>query len=433
MSSWGFRQALGDPNQHPDDLLDGDIVTALDFNEDGDFLAFGDRAGRIWLYQEGMDEEKEDAQEMIEGRNGSGYQYFLQFQSHEPEFDYLKSLEIEEKINMLRFCKRQSENIFLLSTNDKTVKLWKIHDKKLTSVSDFNIEDEGQSISQLKIPKVTHFETITTSTCKRVFSNAHAYHINSISLNADGETFISSDDLRVNLWNLDVSDQSFNIIDIKPDNMEDLTEVITSSTFHPLSCNLLAFSSSQGSIRMVDLRANALGRNFAQVFEVEDDPADKSFFSEIISSISDVQFTPSGDYLISRDYLTVKVWDIRKPLIPTQVIPMHDYLKPKLCDLYENDCIFDKFECSTSLDGQSLVTGSYNDEFFIYNWASTQGEFLRASQPSTREPSSLNRPVHHGDPDNLDYGKKTLHVAWHPCKDLIALASMNNIFVYETH
>ncbi len=38
------------------------------------------------------------------------------------------------------------------------------------------------------------------------------------------ETFISADDLRVNLWNLNVNDQSFNVVDIKPANMEDLTE-----------------------------------------------------------------------------------------------------------------------------------------------------------------------------------------------------------------
>eukprot|EP00955_Chlamydomonas_euryale_P105237 365625-Chlamydomonas_euryale.AAC.3 len=29
--------------------------------------------------------------------------YMTEFQSHEPEFDYLKSLEIEEKINQARF------------------------------------------------------------------------------------------------------------------------------------------------------------------------------------------------------------------------------------------------------------------------------------------------------------------------------------------
>lgn len=40
---------------------------------------------------------------------------------------------------------------------------------------------------------------------------------------SDGETFLSGDDLRINVWNLEVRDQCFNIIDMKPKGMEDLT------------------------------------------------------------------------------------------------------------------------------------------------------------------------------------------------------------------
>lgn len=47
---------------------------------------------------------------------------------------------------------------------------------------------------------------------RRVFSNAHTYHINSISVNSDCETYLSADDLRVNLWNLEISDRSFSIL-----------------------------------------------------------------------------------------------------------------------------------------------------------------------------------------------------------------------------
>ena len=45
------------------------------------------------------------------------YKFYTEFQSHEPEFDYLKSLEIEEKINKIKWCKRQNSAHFLLSTN----------------------------------------------------------------------------------------------------------------------------------------------------------------------------------------------------------------------------------------------------------------------------------------------------------------------------
>lgn len=40
--------------------------------------------------------------------------------------------------------------------------------------------------------------------------------------------------------------------------MEDLTEVITASEFHPHHCNLFVYSSSKGSLRLCDMRASAL-------------------------------------------------------------------------------------------------------------------------------------------------------------------------------
>ncbi len=43
------------------------------------------------------------------------------------------------------------------------------------------------------------------------------------------------------------------------------------------------------------------------MFEEPEDPTNRSFFSEIISSISDVKFSHNGRYLITRDYLSVKV------------------------------------------------------------------------------------------------------------------------------
>lgn len=107
------------------------------------------------------------------------------------------------------------------------------------------------------------------------------------------------------------------------------------------------------------------------MFEEPEDPGSRSFFSEIISSVSDVKFSHSGRYLLTRDYLTAKVWDLnmdkgpvetyqvrRQPTTPPEhihgscrddgclIVPqVHEYLRSKLCSLYENDCIFDKFEC----------------------------------------------------------------------------------------
>lgn len=48
------------------------------------------------------------------------------------------------------------------------------------------------------------------------------------------------------------------IVDIKPANMEDLTEVITAAEFHPHHCNLFVYSSSKGTLRLCDMREAAL-------------------------------------------------------------------------------------------------------------------------------------------------------------------------------
>ena len=119
-------------------------------------------------------------------------------------------------------------------------------------------------------------------------------------------------------------------------------------------------------------------------FEEPEDPAHKSFFSEIISSISDVRFSRDGRYIISRDYLTIKIWDINMENKPVRVIPVHEHLRSKLCDLYENDCIFDKFETMFSGDGTSCITGSYHNNFHIYDVNGKTDITLEASKNGTQ-------------------------------------------------
>lgn len=57
---------------------------------------------------------------------------------------------------------------------------------------------------------------------------------------------------------VDLNLTSSDIVDIKPGNMEELTEVITAAEFHPNQCNTFVYSSSKGTIRMCDMRASAL-------------------------------------------------------------------------------------------------------------------------------------------------------------------------------
>lgn len=417
---FNHRRCLGlDSNFLPlSSLTTVDIVSAIEFDTTGQYIAAGDRGGRVVIFERNRDPSKCD------------YQFYCEFQSHEPEFDYLKSLEIEEKINQIKWLKPQGDGLFLLTTNDKTIKLWKVYNKKYVKP----VPNKGTSDS-LRLPSLTPSDSVVTAAPRRVFASAHTYHINSISLNSDGETFISADDLRINLWNLETRDHCFNIVDIKPPNMEELTEVITAAQCHPNHCNLLIYSSSKGVIKLCDMRQSALCDSHSKTFEEEEDPSNKSFFSEIISSISDVRFSPDGRYILSRDYLTLKIWDVNMDSRPLRTIKIHDHLRSKLCDLYENDCIFDKFECGLSSDGSHLMTGSYNNQFNIYDISQPeviQSTFIEAAKGSRQQflTASTGAPPDF-NPENIDLAKKCLHVSWHPTDPLVAVAANNNLFLYN--
>ena len=47
------------------------------------------------------------------------------------------------------------------------------------------------------------------------------------------------------------------------------------------------------------------------------------------------------------------------------MISLYEPLKSKLCDFYENDCIFDKFDMSLSNDQNYMLTGIYDNKFHV--------------------------------------------------------------------
>lgn len=88
-----------------------DIISAVEFNHDGELLATGDKGGRVVVFQKSRDDPST--------RLCGDYNFYATFQSHEPEFDYLKSLEIEEKINEIQWLKQRNASRFLLTTNGR--------------------------------------------------------------------------------------------------------------------------------------------------------------------------------------------------------------------------------------------------------------------------------------------------------------------------
>ncbi|GJQ10737.1 hypothetical protein GpartN1_g2528.t1 [Galdieria partita] len=447
------------PSQYLESERECDFVTSLAFDPTGEFLAIGDKSGRVAIlktnmksrgtgrdyiydssfrnFEQSTEPKVRDnmIQEEEHTEESPGYYLWADFQSHEPEFDYLKSLEIEEKINEIQWCRPSAMNQLLLTTNDKTIKLWKLREKSLQVAASYrsseshldNFSDHSWngtllSPSSSLIKKTADFRKSCTviARTKNIYCNAHAYHINSISLNSDGETFLSSDDLRINIWNLEIPMQAFNVVDIKPEAMEDLNEVITSAKCHPCHCHLFIHSSSKGIVRLCDLRSSALCDRSALDFQQPDLGTNNSFFSEIISSISDVQFSPSGEYILARDYMHLLLWDIRMSHEPLLKVPVHDYIRSYLCELYENDFIFDKFRCSFSYDGKLLFTGSYDNKVMSCNILNG------ATMNYTIEKSFMRNSFGVFHPS-----QKVLEIASHPLVNVIATAAGAYVYLHR--
>lgn len=66
--------------------------------------------------------------------------------------------------------------------------------------------------SALQVPVLKPMDLMVEVSPRRIFANGHTYHINSISVNSDCETYMSADDLRINLWHLAITDRSFSIL-----------------------------------------------------------------------------------------------------------------------------------------------------------------------------------------------------------------------------
>ncbi|PKI37913.1 serine/threonine protein phosphatase 2A 55 kDa regulatory subunit B beta isoform-like [Punica granatum] len=494
---WRFSQVFGE-RAPGEELQDVDVISAIEFDKSGDHFAVGDRGGRVVIFKRNDTKNatnEHSSESQLEQSDPPfswhpEYQYMTEFQSHEPEFDYLKSLEIEEKVNNVRWCAASNGALFILSTNDKTIKLWKVKERKLKKVkemdADPHISSENallaersfvsetdktsdangyhlewtnkvakQSLSsQEYCPGIANVWDDAQSSCRKIYAHAHDFNINSISTNSDGETFISADDLRINLWNLEVSNQCFNMVDIKPANMEDLTEVITSAEFHPAHCNLLAYSSSRGFIYLADMRQSALCDHNARILQDGDSQGFKSFFSEIIASISDIRFAADGLHILSRDYLNLKLWDLRMESKPVKIFKIHEHLRAKLPDLYNNDAIFDKFDCCLSGDGSHFATGSYSNllRIFSHGCGSEEGVTIEASKnpnrkslltaaPRARRSSISNlargfyRQVHENSSSgsneiSCDLSNKLLRLVWHPTANVIACAAGSSLFMY---
>ena len=399
----------------------GDTITSLSFDKHGKHLALGDNSGRIIVFQEA--DSKESSGLFPE------YGYLLEWQSHLRDFDYFKSTDIQARIADIEWLETSGSAKFMLVTNDKKIRLWKLSVKK-TAVSE-NIQFKNKlTPSTLPLPRLRRGPSYIASSLKRTFANHHEFNIHSVSASSDGENFLSADELRINLWNAENSAVTFKIVDIKPDNIDDVSEVITKSKFHPIDGSQFMYATSKGLVHIGDLRTNA--KITSNNLKFQDQPRGDSYgLCYIISSISDASFSPDGRYIIARDYLNIKIWDVCQPSRPMNTVKLYDCSLAKLYQLYEMESIYDKFSMDVSPCSKYVVSGGYANRFQVVD---KRGKRRTLYQINSSKKSTANRLA----TDQSEMFPVTIHTyqtimkaAWNPRADCLAVASANSLCFFH--
>ncbi len=243
------------------------------------------------------------------------------------------------------------------------------------------------------------------------------------------EYLFSTDNFNAFMWSFEKMNQPYIIADIlKEEKMEEAKEHITTSKVHPRQDNLFAMATNFGNMKLVDLRISSSFDSNSTNFKFEQS-GNKNFFTDMISSVSSLQFNKGGKYIVSKDYLNVHIWDVNNLKKPVSVIPVMENLKPKLCEVFENDSIFDKFQVATSNDSNTIFTGAYNNSFNLIdaNESTVYQYDLNYKKNTICKNVTGKRPQL---PAKMDYMKKVLAGDFNLKRNLLAVASLNCFFIY---
>lgn len=245
---------------------------------------------------------------------------------------------------------------------------------------------------------------------------------------------MSCDELKIIYWNIENTQNAFAVVDMTPEDVEDISEVITSFECHPTIDTQFVFGMNTGYFKLCDLRVSSTCNDSGIWFiDEKSKPNIASELLELAGSICDVTFTKDGKHIISRDFLRVKLWDIKMPSQPLEIIALNDSMKTKLFDLYEKEAIFERFSVKASPCGTTCVSGFFGNQFHICDFKNkTNQQYVANFDRKTivknfnyKEPKILD-----GLPDDFNSDKRIIKTAWHPKSNMLAVAYQNSLFTY---
>ena len=189
----------------------------------------------------------------------------------------------------------------------------------------------------------------------RTFNHGMEQGLHSLSMMPSGDCFMTGDVNSINIQNVERND--VDVFKVCQRSEED----ITSATFNQDTHDVFMYSTEGGKIHICDLRESSdFTNNSSLVLDTTGGGGgSRKGYVNLCNSISSVKFVGSDlRKIVSRDLLTVKVWDIRSPEKARMIHSTHvtDYLESALPYMEESQSFF----CEVSPDGKNIATGGFN-------------------------------------------------------------------------
>ena len=163
---------------------------------------------------------------------------------------------------------------------------------------------------------------------------------------------------------------------------------------------MFLYTTSTGKINICDLREKSDFHNRPSLVmetNLRNSKLTTNIFNKWINSVSEAKFVSNPYLLFSRDYLSVKLWDLRqvsnaaennqspsytKPIYSAQVT---DYMERNLNNLLENDSLDDQFFLDISPDGKHMATGGYNKSGHVLDISATSNTVVNTQFGAERD------------------------------------------------
>ncbi|EAY11603.1 hypothetical protein TVAG_081750 [Trichomonas vaginalis G3] len=379
-----------------------DTISVLSFSKNGRFLASGDAAGRVVIFQ--LNPPKSAG-------GKSTVSFVVQVHAHKASFDYFRSELSDPKINSLKWVKTETVNPLLLTCNSHDAKLWKFtQNSKIT----WNPLNTDVPIDQFVLPKPRQVEAKYTAECVKSFTDLQTEYLVDLHSLSDQRSFVLVDVGCVKLWDMERDVPSVSLYRLPSTNSE-----LMCSDVHDSLPSAVLIGDDCGVAKIIDMRQQAEDLTPSIVFNIRSKLSPDKQCADC-ESIGSLAFSPDGINFVARTFGECQIWDVRNPSTPVAKIETQ-WFPDQMDWLASEDIVKDQFRTCFTLSGK-VVTGLYGADFISWDPKSNEVKHHRAiSSRTPRDPPDLGR----------DFTKRVTVCEAHPKQDIIACVSTAALYMFS--